>query len=192
MKDKIVKYFWNISPLSVEEAEAIKESSVIKTFKKGTILLREGQYSSDTYFVFEGLIRQYQIIDGEEKTTAFFTEDQWIISLNGSDSNKPSNCYWVCDEDCLLLTGNDASAQALFDRFPRLEGIARKVIEHTFAEFQQKMLNYLNDSPEQRYLRLVEANPDLVQRIPQYQLASYIGVKPESLSRIRRRIMKKS
>nr|MCU0326503.1 Crp/Fnr family transcriptional regulator [Spirosomataceae bacterium] len=92
MKDKIVKYFSNISPLSVEEAEAIKESSVIKTFKKGTILLREGQYSSDTYFVFEGLIRQYQIIDGEEKTTAFFTEDQWIISLNGSDSNKPSNC----------------------------------------------------------------------------------------------------
>lgn len=192
MKEKIVRYFSQISPISVEEAEAIKESSVIKTFKKGTVLLREGQFSGDTYFVLQGLIRQYQIIDGEEKTTNFFVEDQWIISLAGSEPQKPSNCYWVCDEDSVLLTGNDASAQALFDRFPRLEGIARKIIENTFAEFQQKMLNYLSDSPEQRYLRLVESNPDLVQRIPQYQLASYIGVKPESLSRIRRRIMKKN
>ena len=69
---------------------------------------------------------------------------------------------------------------------------ARKIIENTFAEYQQTITNYLTDSPEQRYLRLIETKPNLVQRIPQYQLASFIGVKPESLSRIRKRIMKRN
>ncbi|TAG50877.1 MAG: hypothetical protein EAZ27_14095 [Cytophagales bacterium] len=89
------------------------------------------------------------------------------------------------------MLGNDDSAQDLFKNHPRLESIARKIVENTFAEYQQTMTAFLTDTPEQRYLRLLETKPDLIQRIPQYQLASYIGVKPESLSRIRKRIMRK-
>jgi CRP-like cAMP-binding protein len=191
MKQKLVEYFSQISPLTAEEAEAIKESSVIKNYKKGTFLLKEGQLATNTFFVFEGLIRQFVLADGEERTTTFFTENQWVISLNGFDESQPSQHYWLCEEDCVLLIGNDNSAQNIFKIHPRLESIARKIIENTFSEYQQMMMNYLKDSPEQRYLRLIETKPDLIQRIPQYQLASYIGVKPESLSRIRKRLMKK-
>jgi CRP-like cAMP-binding protein len=191
MKQKLINYFTKISPLSDAEAKAIYDGSVVKEFKKSTVLLKEGQAAQNTYFVFKGLIRQYCLMDGEEKTTAFFTEDQWVISLGNLDEEKPSAFYWVCEEDCVLLIGNDNSAQDLFKNHPRLESIARKIVENTFAEYQQTMTTYLTNTPEQRYLRLLESKPDLLQRIPQYQLASYIGVKPESLSRIRKRITRK-
>lgn len=191
MKQKLINYFSSISPLSEAEAKVIYDSSVVKEYEKHTVLLKEGQSAKNTYFVFKGLIRQYCLVDGEEKTTAFFTEDQWVISLGSFDEEKPSTFYWVCEEDCILLIGNDNSAQDLFKNHPRLESIARKIVENTFAEYQQIMTAYLTDTPEQRYLRLVESRPDLIQRIPQYQLASYIGVKPESLSRIRKRLASK-
>lgn len=191
MKNKIVEYFSKISLLSEEEAEAIRQSAVIKSVEKGTILLREGQYANDTYFVFKGLVRQYNLVDGEERTSAFFTENQWVMALNNLNGDKPSSNYWVCEEDCALMIGNDDGAIKIFEQFPRLEAIARKILESSFAEYQQTIANYMADSPEQRYLRLVESRPDLMQRIQQYHLASYIGVKPESLSRIRKRLMKK-
>lgn len=81
-------------------------------------------------------------------------------------------------------------AQTLFNQYPRLESIARKVLENAFAEYQQTINNYLTDTPEQRYVRLSETRPNLIQRVPQYHLASFIGVRPESLSRIRKRIMR--
>lgn len=190
MREKIVKYFSKITPLSAEEATAIKHSAVIKNYAKGAVLVQEGQFSKETFFVLQGLVRQYNLVDGKEKTTAFFTEEQWVIALNNL-GDKPSAYYWVCEEDSVLMLGNDDSAQKIFSQFPRLESIARKIVENTFAEYQQTILNYLTDSPEQRYMRLLKSHPDLIQRIPQYQLASYIGVKPESLSRIRKRLMKK-
>ncbi len=191
MKDKIVAYFSRISPLTAEEAEAIKSSSVIKEYKKGTELLRVGQVSDDTFFVLKGLVRQYHLSEGEEKITAFFVEHDWVISLNDPENPQPSPHYWVCEEDCIVLIGNDTAANELFTNFPRLESIARRVLETTFLDYQRKVSAYLTDSPEQRYLRLQESNNSLLQRVPQYQLASYLGVKPESLSRIRKRLSDK-
>ncbi|RDB07366.1 Crp/Fnr family transcriptional regulator [Runella aurantiaca] len=191
MREKIVHYFSKIALLSEDEASAIKNSAVVKNYAKGTVLVHEGQFSKETFFVLKGLIRQYNLTEGEEKTTAFFTEEQWVMALNNLEGDNPSPYYWVCEEDSVLLLGNDDSAQIIFNQFPRLESLARKIVENTFADYQQTILNYLTDSPEQRYLRLLESRPDLIQRIPQYQLASYIGVKPESLSRIRKRLTKK-
>lgn len=191
MREKIVHYFSKITPLSEEEEIAIKSSAMIKNYAKGAVLVHEGQFSKETFFVLKGLIRQYNLAEGEEKTTAFFTEEQWVIALNNLEGDKPSAYYWVCEEDSVLMLGNDDSAQKIFNQFPRLESIARKIVENTFAEYQQTITTYMTDTPERRYLRLLESRPDLIQRIPQYQLASYIGVKPESLSRIRKRLMKK-
>ncbi len=188
MTQKLIHHFSRISPLSPEEATAIAESAVVKDYPKGTVLLSEGQPSNDSYFVLKGLVRQYNLLDGEEKTTAFFTEGQWVIALTNTEESRPSTHYWVCDEDTSVVLGNDHSAQTLFKKHPRLEMIARKVLENVFAEYQQTINAYLTGTPEKRYMQLLESKPDLIQRIPQYHLASYIGVKPESLSRIRKRI----
>lgn len=191
MKDKFVKYFSRISPLSEEEAKGIKEGMCIKTFKKGTILLKEGQLSVDTYFILEGCIREYVVMNGEEKTTNFFTEDQWVISLNNFGPQSPASNNLICVEDTIVSVGNEKSAQEMFKQFPRFETISRAVMETFFTEQKKLLTSFLTDSPEQRYLTLLKSQPDLFQRIPQYQIASYIGVKPESLSRIRKRVLDK-
>jgi len=191
MPNKLVEHFSRISPLTREESQAIERAMSPKTFKKGTVLLKEGQISIDTYFVLEGCIRQYILVDGEEKTTNFFTEDQWVISPTSLKQTEPSNHILVCLEDCILVVGNEQAAQEMFTTFPRFETIARVVMETAFAEQQKMLMSYLTDSPEERYRRLIRTRPDLVQRVPQYHLASYVGIQPESLSRIRKRMLEK-
>lgn len=188
MENKFVAYFSRISPLSKEESAAIAESMQTKTYKKGHFLLKEGQASANTYFILEGCVREYILTDGEEKTTNFFTEEQWAISLNGFTPQNPATHNWVCVEDTTVVVGDEQQAQAIFKHFPRFETISRTIMEAAFAEQREALASYYTDSPEQRYVKLQKSRPGLLQRIPQYQLASYIGVKPESLSRIRKRI----
>ncbi|MCB0642455.1 MAG: Crp/Fnr family transcriptional regulator [Phaeodactylibacter sp.] len=188
MDNKFVNYFSKISPLSKEEATAIAESMQTRTFKKGDFLLKEGQLSVSTFFILEGCVREYVLSDGEEKTTNFFTEEQWAISLNTFTPQNPAKHNWVCVEDTTVVVGDEEQAQRLFKDFPRFETISRTIMEASFAEQREALASYYTDSPEQRYLKLLNSRPDLLQRIPQYHLASYIGVKPESLSRIKKRL----
>lgn len=188
MKNKFIDYFSRISPLSKEEADAIAESMQTKKFKKGDFLVKEGQFSTKTYFILEGCVREYVLTDDEEKTTNFFTEEQWAISLNSFAPQKAVRHNWICVEDTWVVEGDEQQGQALFKRFPRFETISRTIMEAAFAKQKESLTSYYTDSPEQRYMKLMKSRPGLFERIPQYHLASYIGVKPESLSRIRKRI----
>jgi len=80
----------------------------------------------------------------------------------------------------------------LFRRFPRFESLSRRALEEKLGNYQQMLANYIIKSPEERYIDLLENRPELLGRVPHYQLASYLGVKPESLSRIRKRIIQKA
>ena len=188
MNEKLLKYFQRIMPLTEEEARAITETMTIRQYSKGTVLLKEGQVSTEAYFVLEGCVRQFYLVDGEEKTANFFTEEQWVISMNSFSQNQPSNHFLDCCIDSTLVVGNRDKEESLYRRFPKFETVSRKVMEKVFAEQQEIMSSYTTDTAEQRYLKLLKARPDLFQKIPQYQIASYVGVKPESLSRIRKRI----
>lgn len=191
MNHKLLDYFSRIMPLTDEEARAIAETMIIRQYPKGTLLLKEGEVSMEAYFVLEGCVRQYYIVDGDEKTNNFFTEEQWVVSINSISQQVPSNHFLECCLDSTLVVGNRDKEEALYRRFPKLETISRKVMEKVFAAQQEIMASYTTDTPEQRYLKLLKARPDLFQKIPQYQIASYVGVKPESLSRIRKRIAQK-
>lgn len=188
MEQKILNYFSKILPLTQEEINGIVATMTIKKYSKGTILLKEGEISSEAYFVLEGCVRQYFLIDGEEKTNNFFTEEQWVISMQSMTNNLPSRHFLECIDECSLVVGNREKEEHLYQQFPRLETISRKVMEKVFAEQQELSGSYFTDTPEERYLNLMHSRPELLQRIPQYIIASYIGVKPESLSRIRKRL----
>ena len=180
-----------MTTLTGEEIKALNDSMVIKEIKKDEFLIKEGQRNKDTYFVLSGLVRQFKLTNGEEITTNFFNEGQWIISLTSFLDNPIADSYLISEEPSLVVVGNEEKAQEIFKNFPRLETTSRVVMETVFSEQQKTLSSYLTETPEQRYLSLLNERPDIFQRVPQYQIASYIGVKPESLSRIRKRIASK-
>lgn len=188
MEQKLLAYFSRILPLTQEEIDGIVATLTIKKYPKGSILLKEGEISSETYFVLEGCVRQYFLIDGEEKTNNFFTEEQWVISMQSMTNSIPSKHFLECVDECALVVGNREKEEHLYRQFPKLETISRKVMEKVFAEQQELSGSYFTDTPEERYLNLIRTRPLLLQRVPQYIIASYVGVKPESLSRIRKRL----
>jgi len=188
MDNKLINYFLRITNLSVNELNVLIESMVIKEYPKGSFLVKEGQFYTDTYFVLEGCIRQFKIIDGNDITTNFFTEEQWIISNELTEIKSQSDYNLQCIEDSSVVIGNEQKAQEIFKQFPHLEIISRKIMETVFLEQQRFLTTYITDKPEQRYLNLLKSRPDIFQRVPQYDIATYIGVKPESLSRIRKKL----
>lgn len=190
-EDQIIKYISKFMHLSKEEATAILESIQIRSFKKGTILLREGQVSNLCYFTLKGCVRQFYLIDGVEKTTNFYTEGQPIAPNEGNFKKMPSKSYLSCVEDSILTVGTPEDEAKFFQKFPNLAPARHNAVEEELGKSQKMLTEYILSSPEERYLNLMKTRPELLDRVPQYQLASYLGIAPESLSRIRKRIMLK-
>lgn len=183
----LIRYFTNMVSLPDEEAQAIVNSMEVRKYAKGTILLREGQISRECYFVLKGCVRSYILQEDEEKIDNFFIEEDWIIAMDSFLYQKPSLHYLVCCEDTELAVGT-ARKEGELPEPPRFESIARKVMEQSFAQMQTDMRRYYTETPEMRYQKLLQERPSLIQRVPQYQIASYIGVQPETLSRMRARM----
>ncbi len=186
----LINYVSQIAPLSDAEIQQILELINVKSHEKGKLLLREGQIGNTCYFVLQGCIRQYFLMDGDEKTTHFFTEGMPVSSTFVYE-NKPSKFYLVCNEDCILVEGRPEDEQAFFEKMPRMETLSRVGVEIELQKSQEVLADYITSSAEERYLNLLQTRPELLVRVPQYQLASFLGVTPESLSRIRKRIMAK-
>jgi CRP-like cAMP-binding protein len=191
MDNRLINYFLKITNLTAEETKVLAESMVIKNFNRNDYLVKEGQSINDTYFILDGCVRQFKILEGNDITTNLYTENQWIISLENFERKTTSKYNLVCMENTTVVIGNEQKAQELFKQFPRFETISRQIMETVFMEQQNLMTSYITDKPEQRYLKLLETRPDIFQRVPQYDIATYIGVKPESLSRIRKKLHKK-
>lgn len=182
----------NESFLRPDEIEAIISMVEIRPFRKGSFLLQEGQYPKACYHNIKGCVRQFYLKGGEEKTTFFYLENQSISSASSTLAGAPVNYYLECTEDTLMAVMSHEKEEELFSRFPRLEKLCRYGLERQVAWYQQLLATYMTTSPEERYLNLLRDQPQLLDRVPQYQLASYLGVKPESLSRIRKRILQKA
>lgn len=130
------------------------------------------------------------MIDGEEKTTAFYTEMEGLTPHCVS-SQSPSEYFVSCVEDTVMTIANPDMEAEIFSQFPKFETMCRLLSDELIAKQQLNFDAFKISSPEQRYLNLLEKRPDLIQRVPQYQLASYLGIKPQSLSRLKARIMEK-
>lgn len=186
----LISFLEKYVPLSEEEKNVILDLAIFKFFRKGTILLKEGQVSKDGYFVLQGCIRCYYLVDTEQKTTAFYTEGESLTPPSAL-TNTPSEYYISCLEDSILSVGSSETDEELFAKYPNLEKMCRLVSEDLHSKSQIAFDNFKISTPEQRYLNLLNTRPDLAQRIPQYHLASYLGITPQSLSRMRKRLVKK-
>lgn len=187
MHDLLFDFLSKYISLTEEEKNAIISLDTFRLVKKGTTLLREGQRSTDGYFVIQGCIRTYYIVDGEERTTAFYTEMEGITP-HCVVNKAPSQYNISCIEDSIISIANPDMGVELFQKFPKFETLCKVLSEDLLAKQQLDFDDFKLSSPEQRYLKLLEKRPDLIQRVPQHQLASFLGIKPQSLSRLRARV----
>jgi len=190
MHEVLLDFLSKFVSLTEDEKNEILSLDIFRSFDKGTVLLKEGQQSQDNYFILKGCIRKYYIQDGEEKTTDFFTEME-TLTPHCVISKAPSEYYISCVEDTIMTVTNAAMENDGFLKFPKFESLCRILSEEHLAKQQIHFDQFKTSSPEQRYLNLLQKRPDLIQRVPQHQLASYLGIKPQSLSRLRARILEK-
>ncbi|PBQ32806.1 cyclic nucleotide-binding protein [Sphingobacteriaceae bacterium] len=191
MQDLLFDFISKYVSLTDDEKNALLSLDLFHSVKKGTTLLKEGQSSKESYFVLNGCIRTYYIIDGEEKTTAFYTEMD-ALTPHCVINKAPSEYFISCVEDSILTISNSDMEEEINSKFPKFDIICRKFSEELLAKQQLDFDEFKTSSPEQRYLNLLQKRPDLLQRVPQHQLASFLGIKPQSLSRLRTRILEKS
>lgn len=191
MKKILLKYMTRFTTLSEEEQQAIAEAILIEEYKKGTMLLRQGDVPTKCYFVLKGCVRQYSIDEaGKEVTSNFYTEEQAISNFNQHKQDKSSAYSLTCLEDCILVVGDLDSEEDMYNQYSQLETMTRRMIEQSFGEVQDELASFIASTPEERYKALLRKRPHLVDRVPQHQLASYLGITPESLSRIKKRVNK--
>ena len=188
--DKL-RIFSHFTDFIDSELEIIMPSFENKKFKKKLTLLKIGEVSNEVYYIIKGCIRLYCEKDGEELSTYFFTEDMFAGSYDSFLSRKPSKVAIETLEECEVLVLTHDSQENLYKVFPKMNEFIRKAIEQRFVLLHDLFISYLLNSPEERYLILQKDRPDLLQRVPQHQIASYLGINRVSLSRIRNRLLKK-
>lgn len=183
----IIQFLSNYAPISKDLEQIIIEHSGIRTISKNEDIIREGQIAQECLFVLKGCIKKYYLIDGEEKISNFYTEGQ-VVTPNSYTDKKPSKYFLTALEDTIALSGDPENEQKAIKQYPELGEFIGKVTEKLMVNISDELDNRVNHSPEERYLMLSKERPDILQRVPQYQIASYLGIKPESLSRIRKRL----
>lgn len=190
MEETLFNFISKYVPLDADEKNALLSLNIFRSVKKGTVLLKEGQYSQEGYFVLKGCLRTFYIIDGEEKTTAFNTEMEGVFP-NCVQSKNASEYYISCAEDSIISVSTPDMEEEIFEKFPKFETLCRILSEELLSKNQTVFDEFKTSSPEQRYLNLLKTRPDLLQRVPQHQIASFLGIKPQSLSRMRKRLTEK-
>ncbi|MFD0796841.1 Crp/Fnr family transcriptional regulator [Maribacter chungangensis] len=191
MEHIFVKIMSELTELSEEEKEDIRLTFPIKVFEKGTYLLKQGNVAKDAYYVISGCIRAYELSDGNDKTIAFLTEGQCAANFQSLSNKTPSNYSYVCLEKTTVTVSNSVKELALYKKYPRFEAFCISGMEKMMGEKQEELASFMTMKPEQRYLHLLATRPSITQRVPQHQLASFLGIKPQSLSRIKSRILDK-
>ena len=186
MENELFNFLSKHIEITDEERQMFIDLDLFRQYQKGELLLKEGEYAKNGFFVIKGCLRAYYLIDGEEKTTAFCIEEEGISPESLID-NEPSRYFISCEEDSVLLIATPEMEQTVFQQYPKFASLCRILGEKELAKKQANYADFVNSTPEERYLHLVKTKPQLLNRVPQYQIASYIGIKPESLSRIRRR-----
>jgi len=187
MSKALVEYLSRYITVPEELAELFMGSSLVRSYPKGAILLREGELAREGYFILKGCMRSYVLKEGEDRTIDFFIEEDSVLPL-GYGQDLPSSHFLECLEDTVAVVGTPEEEERLLSEYPQLKEVCLAMSEVMAAKFQASLARYRTSSPEERYLDLLERRPDLPRRIPQYHIASYLGVQPESLSRIRKRL----
>jgi CRP-like cAMP-binding protein len=178
----------NIITLSQVEKDLVASLFKEKTYKKGDFFLSDGQICKHVGFIVKGLMRYYINHDGEEKTYSFSQENQYACNYESFIPQSPSSKIIQALEDSDVLVISHHDLQLFYANVREGERFGRIAIETVFLQLLRDVSSFYTETPELRYERFLKNHADLQQRISQYHIAAFVGVKPQSLSRIRKRI----
>lgn len=175
-------------PVSPTAWALLTQAMKIITTTKGDLLLREGEICKNIYFIYNGVFRFLYLKNDEEVTTALYTEGVCMTDMKSLATKQPSTIFIQTLEDATVIKLNKNELIALYDTAPELQGIGRVLTEYLIADEIQWREMYTIYSHEDRYKFVLNKAPQLLQKIPLQYIASYLGMRRETLSRIRNKI----
>jgi len=187
IKEEIKK----VMAVDEEEFAMIAKIFSVKKLKKNEIWESAGRIGKYMGFVNQGILREFTTKDGEEFTTLFFAERSFVGNYISNLQQTPADTSIQALEPCELLVTSFERFQKLAMEYPSMVKYAQYVSDQKLFELNSKASSILMDSPEERYYKLMQQQPDIHSRVKQYYIAQYLGIRPESLSRIRKRYQKK-
>jgi len=183
--DTVLAYFRRFIDLSHEEFDLIAPFFEIRKFDKKTKVLKTGE--TDGYFniIMKGLARKYLMVNKKEVTIQLSTEGHMIHSEISFNLQKPSDCIIEAIEPVTFLSMSHANIQMIYEKLPQTEKLGRMIITEMFIKKDQRDFKQLNKTTRERFLDYMHDHPDMLQRVPQKYLASYLNIKPETFSRLK-------
>jgi CRP-like cAMP-binding protein len=174
--------------LSKEKWQTLLNAHTQQEFKKGKILSKPGELVQEVHFIISGGIRMYYVKNNREYTCSFCFEGSYLGDYKSMLTSQPSRLYVEAIEDTVVYSLSKENMEELYHHSPEFIQFGKRFAEFLFTEITSRNESFLFETPEERYIQIMDEYPQLIQRIPQYMLASYIGVTPETISRIRKRI----
>jgi CRP-like cAMP-binding protein len=152
------------------------------------ILLNEGKIADSMFLIRQGCLREFFYKDGKDFTTQFFFENDGVASAESFFEDKPSKYYIETIEKSIILEIPKKYYHELMEKMPELKSLMYSGIQKRLIQYMDYMKSYISDKPVERYLNLMKTRPEIIQRVPQHYIASYLGMTSVSLSRIRNKI----
>jgi CRP-like cAMP-binding protein len=191
--DPLLDYFDKMIPLTQVEKESISSKFQPRLFRKRQFVLQEGNVCTQIYFVVRGFLRMYKVDEkGVTHILQFAVENYWINDLGSFHSKKPSTLNIDALEDTVVLQASYDDLISLYQTIPKIDHIFRVLIENAYIRLQDRLMQNISSTAEDRYESFLEAYPKLINRLSQVQIAAFLGVTPEFLSRMRSRLVKAS
>jgi CRP/FNR family transcriptional regulator, anaerobic regulatory protein len=188
----LIENMMKLASLSQDEAESFVSKGQVLQFKKKAPIVSMGSICKSIYYIHFGSVRYYSLEDnGNEKTGQFFFENAWFTNYHSFLTGAPSEVAYQAMEKTELFAFSKELVYQMYDANPRFERYGRLMAEHAFLGLKQKNNHQTHANPMGKYLQLISERPKVIQRIPLVYIASYLGVQPETLSRIRRKLTKK-
>jgi CRP-like cAMP-binding protein len=193
MYEKIYENIHKRIQLTDAEFNHFKTFLQLKSYKKKEFLLKSGEISKQFAYVLKGGFRTYSIDKtGEEHILQFSLEDWWVNDAYSALTQKPSTLFIEALEDTDIYSIDNQELERLYAEIPKFERYFRILAQNRFIALQERINGELSASAEERYLDLLNRYPTLPQRVPQQYIASFLGIQPPSLSRIRKQLSERN
>jgi CRP-like cAMP-binding protein len=191
MTQNLKNYLQKQAGVSLEHIEQLQDLIVNKTFEKGEMLLEKGEVSSYVYFVEEGLLRFFSISkEGKEHIIQFAPEGWFVTERNSICYNEPSEYYIDACERTTVVLLNQKFIDKASELSPQFRSYNERLLQNHIRQLQKRINLLIGANAEERYLEFINLYPNLMLRVPQWMIASYLGITPESLSRVRKNLVK--